>query len=80
MKRIEFEQATGKLLPADDVKRAVGAEFGRVRAKLLAIPSKAAPMLAPKMQPNRAFAIVQEHIYKAPTELAGTQIGEGAVA
>jgi hypothetical protein len=76
LKKIELDQAKAKLLPADEVKRAVAAAFGRVRAKLLAIPSKAAPVLARKMEPAQAFAIVQEHIYEALTELAGTKIGD----
>ena len=77
---MELDEAKAKLLPADDVKRTVAAGFGRVRAKLLAIPSKAAHMLAPKMQLAQALTIVQGHIYQALAELAGTQLEDWVAA
>ena len=38
--------AKGELLPRADVTHTVQVVFGRVRARLLAIPTKAAPLVA----------------------------------
>jgi len=64
----------GELLPRDDVHKAVTGAFARVRAKLLALPSK----IAPRVVGQRSTAAVKEKISDAVNEalreLAGTQI------
>lgn len=81
--RDEMETAAlkGELLKRGDVASAVQGAFARVRARLLALPSKAAPLISSM----KAVVAIQEKltelVHEALAELAATQIGieeEGA--
>ena len=54
-------------------RSAGGSAFARVRAKLLALPSKLAPMLAPEMTPAEAQAMLKDVVYQALNELGSTR-------
>ena len=62
--------AEGEFLPRGEVHIAVTGSFARVRSRLLAIPSKLAPYLAPAMRPAEAQAILKTEIYDALNQLA----------
>lgn len=64
-----------ELLPRAEVALAVQGAFARVRAKLLALPSRCAPAISSM---KSAFAIQEkltELVHEALAELAGTKVG-----
>ncbi len=50
------------------------AAFSRVRSKLLALPSKMAPLVAAAKTPAAAQRILRADIYQALNELAATKV------
>lgn len=68
--RIEFEQKTGVLVPIDSVAQEVEREYTRVRARLLAIPSKLAPEVALLEDVAECRGIIEAAITDALNELA----------
>jgi hypothetical protein len=75
--RDEMETAAlkGELLRRDHVVDAVEKAFARVRAKLLAMPSKAAPIVASMKGVVPVQEKMTELVHEALAELAATQIG-----
>lgn len=73
LRRLEFEEKNGKLLPADEVTTAVTWAYMRVRSKMLALPNRAAPLVAGSA-PAQAFETLQAMVHEALDELAGTRI------
>lgn len=67
-------QMRGELLPRDEVHVAVTGTLALVRSRMLAIPSKRAPMLAPEMTPAEAQAILKSAIHEVLAELAAIDI------
>lgn len=45
LRQLEYEQKAGALVPADMVTKLVGAEYAKVRTRLMAIPSERSPAL-----------------------------------
>jgi len=74
--RVERQNAVeaGEFLPRSEVHTAVTASFRRVRSKLLAMPARLAPVLAPAMSPAQAQRILKATIYEALNELASTRV------
>ena len=66
----ENKIADGKFLEVASFHRMVTAAFARVRSKLLALPSKMAPLVAPAMEPAKAQGILRADIHQALDELA----------
>jgi phage terminase Nu1 subunit (DNA packaging protein) len=66
-------QLRGELLARSDVDAAVVGAFSRVRQRLLAIPSKLAPILATKMEPAECEAEVRRAVHDALQELSETR-------
>lgn len=71
---MEAERLAGDLAPADDVERAWAAAVGRFRQRSLAIPPKAAPLVAVETEPEACHAIIETFIHEALAELAATDI------
>lgn len=67
-------QVRGELLPAGEVTAAVTAAFARVRAKLLAIPSKLAPVVISLTAIAEVKEIISNAVNEALAELAGTNV------
>ncbi len=65
--------AEGRFLARDKFHFMVTSAFARVRAKLLALPSRMAPLLAPEMTPAEAQAMLKDVVYQALDELASTR-------
>lgn len=63
-----------ELLPASDVAAYLGAALARVRARLLAVPPKAAPLCHAAGSVARAEIVIREAITEALLELSGTTI------
>ena len=64
-----------ELLPRVQVNLAVQGAFARVRAKLLALPSKCAPAISAMKSPVAIQEKLTELVHEALAELAGTTVG-----
>lgn len=88
--RLEMQNAVmrGELLARSDVDAAVIEDYSRVRAKLLGIPSKVAPLVAATSEPREAEGLVKRAINEALQELsdpealfdAGAGLADGSEA
>ena len=67
-------QARGELLPRDDVEVAVVGAFARVRARLIGIPAKVAPIVVTLDTPAEAQEVIRQAIYEALRELSETNV------
>ncbi len=81
--KAEAEQAEMKsaemrseLLPRDEVHVAVTTVLALVRGKILALPSKAAPLWSAAQTTAEAQAIIKDACHDALNELAATNIAE----
>jgi phage terminase Nu1 subunit (DNA packaging protein) len=74
MAEMRAAQARGELIPAADVHEVLTAIFGRVRSKLLALPSKLAPRLLGVTSVNDAQEQLKAGVYEALSELAATRV------
>lgn len=74
--RAEMENMARRreLLPAAEVTEAVTQAFARVRARLLAIPSKAAPQVQALQTPAEVQERLTELVHEALEELADTRV------
>jgi terminase small subunit / prophage DNA-packing protein len=63
----------GELLPRHDVTAAVQSAFARVRARLLALPAKIAPVVVGATV-AQAKDRIEDAVHEALTELAATQV------
>lgn len=70
---MEVERAAGRLLKREDVDAAVIGAFARVRARLLAVPGKAAPLVAGN-DAAAASEIIRRAIHDALRELSETSV------
>ena len=66
--------ARGDQITVAEFHLMVTSAFARVRAKLLALPSKMAPLVAPAMEPAKAQGILRDVIHDALNELAATTV------
>lgn len=67
--KIEYEQKTGKLVRIEAVAQIVEREYGRVRARLLAIPSKLADEVALTEDISACRSLIEAAITDALSEL-----------
>ena len=65
-------QRRGELLAREDVDAAMIATLGRVRSRLLAVPSKCAAEAAHSGDPREAEGVIKQAVYDALAELAAT--------
>lgn len=72
-------EAQGELIPADDVRAVLVSVVARVRAKLLALPTKLAARMLGVQSSSDAEALIRAGVHDALSELASTQVA-GIVA
>lgn len=74
--KIEMENAArrGELLDRSDVDAAMVSAFARVRSRLLAIPSKAAPIVTQHEDPAEAEIVLRGYVSDALRELSETDV------
>lgn len=72
--RIEIAERTKELIPRAEVLAGMSSSFARVRAKLLALPTKLAPMLLTISTATEMQEKLNDGIHEALEELAGTVI------
>ena len=69
---IEAAELARELVRTEDVKLTWGELVAAVRAKLLSLPSKLAPLLAPPGRVAEAQALAETMVHEALSELAGS--------
>lgn len=67
-------QLRGELLPRAAVTAAVQAAFTRVRARMLAIPGKAAPLVMSMQSATEVQAALRDAVHEALAELSETEV------
>lgn len=72
---MQADREAGRLLPREDVDAAMVGAFARVRSRLLAIPSKAGPLVQGQSTAEAAETI-RAAIYEALRELSDTSVGD----
>lgn len=72
---MQADREAGQLLLREDVDAAVVGAFARVRARLLAIPGKVAPIVQGQPTPEAAETI-RKAVYEALRELSETSVSE----
>jgi hypothetical protein len=69
LKQLEYDQKSGRLVPADEVK-AAAFEIGRsIRDQIMNIPHRLGPVLAGERDPNRITQLLQGEFRKALEQL-----------
>jgi phage terminase Nu1 subunit (DNA packaging protein) len=71
---MEREQLASDLIPANDARHAWSGMVANARTRLIAIPSKIAPLVVSAESINEAQDIIKNEIYEALQELADTEI------
>jgi len=71
---MEASQMRGELLPAPDVKRAWTDIVALMRARLLVLPDKIAPVVHETTSINQAKDVIKKAVYEVLTEIAETEI------
>lgn len=66
---LEEQELDGSLVRVEDVAEAVGAEYANVRARLLAIPSKTAPVVASETDTATVHELIRQSVHEALAEL-----------
>ncbi|OAN73273.1 hypothetical protein A8B83_00490 [Rhodobacteraceae bacterium EhC02] len=69
------EKAAGRLLERTVVDAAVVGAFARVRAKLLAVPHKCAPLVV-GLNAGEASEVIRRAVYEALNELSSTKVSD----
>ncbi len=75
--QLDYEQKAGRLLPFEDMLRAIGDEYGRIRTRLIAIAPEHGPrlrLLALTSDDTAFTAALQEIIHEAMEELSADGI------
>lgn len=72
---MNVEKTAGRLLDRTDVDAAVTGAFARVRARLLAVPHKCAPLVVGLGAPE-ASEVIRQAVYEALNELSSTSISD----
>jgi hypothetical protein len=73
LKQLEFDQKSGRLVPADEVK-AAAFEIGRsIRDQIMNIPPRLGPILAGESDPNRIVKMLNDEFRKALEQMTDEQ-------
>lgn len=67
---LDLAERLGQVVLIKDVERELENEFAKVKSRLMAIPVKLAPMLAPEDDPNVCQEILQQQVMEALSELS----------
>ena len=73
------EQMRGEAILAEDMEAAVGALVASTRAKLLALPAKLGPVLAPIADPMEVMGRLRAALYEALAEMAAGPAAESVM-
>lgn len=73
LRQLEYDQKSGAVVPVEEVSKAVGEEYARVRTRLLAIPAEQAP----RLHRLKTAAEVQDALREIITEVLEELSGDG---
>lgn len=73
MAELDFSLRRGELIPIEDIANLVGEEYANVRAKLLAIPVKMAPLMLGLDDLAKARGLLEDSITEAMEELTADE-------
>ena len=76
--KLEMQNALmrGELLARGDVDAAVVGAFARVRARMIGVPSKVAPLVVTMDTPAEVESVIRRSVYEALKELADTSVAD----
>ena len=77
---MEAERLAGDLVPTAEVEAAWTEIMARVRARMLAVPSRAAPMAIGQPSIEAAHEVIETFVHEALAELAATEVDGIAAA
>lgn len=77
---LDVSKRRGEVVEIEDVAAAVGDDYANVRAKLMSLPTKAAPQLAIIEDSAEAQAVLEKLVHEALEELTADGIYESAVS
>lgn len=70
LRKLEFDEKSGEVVKVSEVARIVGAEYAKVRSKLMEIPSSVAPLAVLMKSPEEIRALIEKEVAHALEELA----------
>ena len=70
---LDLAERKGELIPAQEVADEIMVMVSNMKARLVAIPSKTAPLISPEA-PARTEKIIREQIYEALEELSRVKV------
>lgn len=70
LRELEYDRESGAVVAIEDVAKAVGEEYARVRSRLIAFPARVAPRLAALKDAEPIRALLADEISRALDELA----------
>lgn len=70
LRKLEYDEKSGEVVKASEVAQIVGAEYAKVRSKLMEIPSSVAPMAVLMKTPEEIRALIEKEVAHALEELA----------
>lgn len=70
LRKLEYDEKSGEVVKVSEVARIVGAEYAKVRSKLMEIPSSVAPMAVLMKTPEEIRALIEKEVAHALEELA----------
>jgi len=70
LRKLEYDEKSGEVVRISEVSRIVGAEYGRVRSKLMGIAASVAPAAVLLRTPEEVRALIEREVAQALEELA----------
>lgn len=80
MAEIKLREQRGELVSATAVRLEIAARVGQIRANLLQIPTRLAPLLAPETDQARCHALLDAELRAVLTDLGGAATGAASSA
>jgi hypothetical protein len=70
LRKLEYDEKSREVVKVSEVARIVGAEYAKVRSKLMEIPSSVAPLAVLMKTPEEIRALIEKEVAHALEELA----------
>ena len=70
LRKLEYDEKSGEVVKVSEVAKIVGAEYAKVRSKLMEIPSAVAPLAVLMKSPEEIRALIEKEVAHALEELA----------
>ena len=70
LRKLEYDEKSREVVKVSEVARIVGADYAKVRSKLMEIPSSVAPLAVLMKTPEEIRALIEKEVAHALEELA----------